>query len=186
MTTNPRTVLAAAALAAFAAAPAANAAAIDAARSQIKFGFTQMNVTADGEFKRFNGDISFDPAKPEAGKATLAIDLATVDAGSSEANDLLKDKDWFDVAHFPKATFSSTSMQAVGAAKFQVTGQFSLKGKAATLVIPFTSKAESGGTWLEGVVPISRTAYKVGEGDWADTGTVADTVQIRFKLFVPR
>jgi polyisoprenoid-binding protein YceI len=162
------------------------AAPIAAGKSKIQFGFTQMGVTADGEFKTFSGDIAFDPAKPDAGKATLAIDLATVDAGSGEANDALKGKDWFDVAHFPKATFTSTSIQAAGAGKFQASGQFTLKGKSANLVIPFTSRADAGGFWLEGTVPISRTAYKVGDGEWSDTGTVADTVQIHFKLFVPR
>jgi polyisoprenoid-binding protein YceI len=145
-----------------------------------------MGVTADGEFKTFSGDISFDPAKPDAGKATLSIDLSTVDAGSAEANDALKGKDWFDIAHFPKATFTSTSIQAAGAGKFQASGPFVLKGKSANLVIPFTSRADAGGFWLEGTVPISRTAYKVGDGEWSDTGTVADTVQVHFKLFVPR
>jgi len=167
-------------------APAlASATAIDATKSQIKFGFTQMGVTADGDFKKFSGDVTFDPAKPDAGKANLTIDLAGADAGSAEANDLIKGKDFFDVAHFPQATFTSTSMQGSGG-KFVVNGQFSLKGKTAPLAVPFTSRADGGGFWLEGTVPISRTAYKVGEGDWADTSTVTDQVQVRFKLYVPR
>ena len=55
-----------------------------------------------------------------------------------------------------------------------------------TIVIPFTTRTDAGGTWFEGSVPISRLAYKVGDGEWADVSTVADTVQIRFKLLVPR
>src|SRR5262249_52883666 len=134
---------------------------------------------------KVSGDVTFDPAKPEGGKANLAIELASVDAGSDEANDLLKGKDWFNVAQFPRATFASSAFAAAGAGKFQVTGQFTLKGKTANLTVPFTSRAEGAGLWLEGTVPISRTAFKVGDGDWADTSTVADQVQIHFKLFVP-
>jgi polyisoprenoid-binding protein YceI len=165
---------------------AAGAAPIDPARSQIKFGFKQMGVAGDGEFHKVSGDITFDPAKPDAGQAKLTIDLAGVDAGSPETNDLLKSKDWFDAAQFPSATFASTSFKASGAGAFQVTGQFTLKGKSAALVVPFTTRSDAAGLWLEGSVPLSRLAYKVGEGDWADVSTVTDSVQIRFKLLVPR
>ena len=33
-----------------------------------------------------------------------------------------------------------------------------------------------------GVLPIKRLAFRIGEGDWADTSMVADDVQVRFKL----
>ena len=39
--------------------------------------------------------------------------------------------------------------------------------------------------WFEGSIPLSHLAYKVGEVEWADIGTLADQVQIRFKIFVP-
>lgn len=167
-------------------AAGAEAAAIDAAHSQIKFGFQQMKVAADGDFRKFSGDVVFDPATPNAAHATLTIDLAGIDAGSAEANDLLKTQDWFDVAHFPAATFTSTGFKPTGAGAYQVSGQFALKGKTGAIVIPFTTRTDAGGTWFEGSVPISRLAYKVGDGEWADVSTVADTVQIRFKLLVPR
>jgi len=52
--------------------------------------------------------------------------------------------------------------------------------------VPFTARGDGGGLWLEGSVPLSRLAYQVGQGEWADTGTLPDPVLIRFKLYLPR
>jgi len=188
MTTNPRR--AAATLGALAlcigVVTATLAAPADPARSQLKFGFTQMGVSTDGEFKKFAADVAFDPAKPEAGKVTVSVDLGAVDAGSSEANEMIRGKDFFDSAKFPKATFTSTAIKAAGAGRFQAEGTLSLKGRTGNVSVPFTARPEGGGLLIEGSVPVSRTAYHVGDGDWADTSTLADAVQIRFKLFVPK
>ena len=97
----------------------------------------------------------------------------------------MKEPDFFDVKHFPSATFTSRSIALVRASQFQARGEFSLKGHRAELVIPFSVRQEAGGLRIEGQFPISRRAYAVGEGQWADTGTIADEVMIRFSLLVP-
>lgn len=154
--------------------------------AEIKFVATQMDVAVDGEFKKFTADVDFDPTKPSLGKINVVIDVATVDTGSSDANELLKGKDFLDAVHYPQATFTSTSITAADAGKFRAKGQFTLKGRSLPLMIPFTVRPEGAGMWFEGSIPLSRLAYKVGEGEWADTGTLADQVLIRFKIFVPR
>jgi polyisoprenoid-binding protein YceI len=164
----------------------AQAAPIDAAHSSVTFVFTQMNVPVEGQFKKFAGDVQFDPAKPEAGKVSISIDLTGTDAGSDDADQTLADKDWFNTARFPKASFTSSQFKALGAGRYQAVGQFSLKGRTAALTIPFTARTDATGQWLEGSVPLSRLAWKVGEGEWADVGTVADAVQIKFKLHLPK
>lgn len=168
------------------AALAAHASPVDTAKSQVKFVFTQMNVAVEGGFKKFSGDVSFDAAKPEAGKATMVVDLSATDAGSPDANDTLKGEDWFNMAKFPKATFTATGFKALGGGKFQAVGQMSIKGKTAALTLPFTARPEANGQWIEGAFPLSRLAWKVGENEWSDVGTVADAVQVKFKLFVPK
>lgn len=173
-------------LALLAAAGIAHAAPVDAAKSSVRFTFSQMNVPVEGQFKKFSADVAFDAAKPEAGKVSIAVDLAGADAGSGDANSALGGKDWFDTAHFPKATFTSTQFKSLGGGRYQAVGQFSLKGRTAALTVPFTVRPDGNGQWLEGGFPLSRLAWKVGEGDWADVGTVADAVQIKFKLFVAK
>ena len=159
---------------------------VDGSRSSIGFTATQMDVSLDGRFSRFTADVDFDPQKPESGRVDLVITVASVATGSTEADDLLKAKEFFDAAHFPQATFASRSIAPAGAGQFQALGELTLKGRRAAISVPFTVRPEAGGLRIDGSVPVSRMAYRVGEGQWADPGTLADQVQIRFSLYLPR
>ena len=54
---------------------------IQAEKSKVTFQYKQMGVAMDGHFKKFNAQLSFDPAKPAAAQAQIEIDLARVDVG---------------------------------------------------------------------------------------------------------
>lgn len=174
------TVAALAGASAAVARPAANQGA------ELKFVASQSEVPVPGEFKRFSADVTFDPAQLASAKVAIVIDVASVSTGSGDADAMLKSKDFFDAADFPRATFTSTSIAADGSGKFTASGPFELKGLKRPLAVPFTVRPDGDGFWFEGSVPVSRLAYKVGEGEWSDTGTLADRVLIEFKLFVPR
>jgi polyisoprenoid-binding protein YceI len=160
----------------------ASAQSLDAGKSSIIFVSKQMNVPTDGKFTKFSAQIAFDPAKPEAGKAEITIDMASFDIGAKDMNDEAKDKSWFDVKNFPQAKFTASSFKVVSGGRYEVTGPLTIKGKTTTVTAPFTVKTDAGATVYEGVFPIKRLAYNVGDGAWKDTDTVADEVQIRFRL----
>jgi polyisoprenoid-binding protein YceI len=158
------------------------AATVDANASKVRFIARQSDVAVEGAFARFSADVDFDPARPQAGKVHVAIDLASTDAGSGDANRLIQGKEFFDVARFPGATFDATTIAANGQGGFVARGPFTLKGHTQELVLPFTVRTDGAGTWLEGGAPLSRLAYHVGEGQWTDTSTLDDEVRIEFKL----
>lgn len=149
---------------------------------EISFVATQDGVPVEGGFEQTRTDVEVDPAKPTGGKISVVIDTASVNTGSADADTMLRGRDFFDVARFPKATFRSTSIVADGAGAFRAIGEFTLKGRTLALVIPFSVRQDGAGIRFEGSVPLSRLAYKVGEGEWSDTGTLADQVLIKFKI----
>ncbi len=155
---------------------------LDPAKSAITAVSRQMNVPVEGKFTKFTGQIAFDPSKPDAGKAEFTIDTASFSIGNAEIDDEAKGKNWFDVKNFPQARFMSTAVKAAGPGRFEVTGPLTIKGKTNTVTIPFTVKADGGAAVYEGVFPIKRLAFNIGEGVWKDTDTVADEVQVRFRL----
>jgi len=64
-----------------------------------------------------------------------------------------------------------------------VAGQLSLKGIAREYVIPVVVRLDASGNRVaEGSFPIKRLQHKVGEGEWADTGTVADDIVVRVRI----
>lgn len=163
-------------------AQAAEFSKVQADKSIIMFVSKQMSVPVEGMFKKFTAHVRINPAKPEAGKAHIEIDLASIDAGGAEANDEVKGKSWFNVAEFPKAEFVSSSVKALGAGKFEAAGKMTIKGKSMEVRAPFTLKEEKGELNIDGAFNLKRLEFGIGSGLWSDTSVVADEVQIKFHV----
>lgn len=155
------------------------------AKSQIRFVTKQMNVPVEGQFKKFDATVAFDPAKPEATKAEFEVDLASIDLGNEEGETEARRKAWLSVDAFPKARFVASSVKSLGAGKFQATGPLTIKGVSQIIVAPFTMTDAAGVRMVEGQFPLKRLQFKIGEGPWSDTDTVADEVLVRFRFALP-
>lgn len=155
---------------------------LQADRSTVSFVFRQMNVPVEGRFKHIKGQIGFDPARPANARAEIDLELTGIDAGSEEANDAVAGKLWFNTKVYPTARFVTTSIRPLGNNRFDVTGKLSIKGRTRDISAPATLRQEAGTAIFEGGFAIRRADFAIGEGDWADFGTVANEVQIRFRL----
>jgi len=151
-------------------------------KSTVTFVFKQMNVPVEGNFKRFNCRINFDPAKPTLAKAEIEIDIASIDAGSDEANDSAGDKVWFNTKMFPVARFVSSSVKPLGDNRFEMAGKMSIKGRTLDAKTSGTFHMEGSNGVFEGSLVLNRGDYGIGEGSWSDFGTLANEVQIKFRL----
>jgi len=176
-----RRVLAGAAAVLFAAALPAFAQ-VDAGKSTVVATSKQMNVPVDGTFKKFSAQLTFDPAKPTAGSANLSIDTGSYDLGDDEYNKQVRGKEWFDSASFPQATFVSTAIAPAGGNQYKVTGKLTIKGKSQVVTVPVAITQQGATQTFDGSLPIKRTAYDVGTGEWKDTSVVADDVVIKFHI----
>jgi polyisoprenoid-binding protein YceI len=150
--------------------------------SALSFVSKQMNVPVEGQFKSFRSKIAFDPAKPAAARAELEIDLASIDAGSKDANDEVAGKAWFNTKEFPVAKFVATSVKPLGGNRFELAGKMTIKGRTQDLTTPVTMRQEGNSASFEGSLVLKRADYALGEGMWADFGTVANEVQVKFRL----
>lgn len=151
-------------------------------KSALSFVSKQMNVPVEGQFKSFRSRIAFDPAKPAAARAELEIDLASIDAGSKDANDEVAGKAWFNTKEFPVAKFVATSVKPLGGNRFELAGKMTIKGRTQDLTTPVTLRQEGNSASFEGSLALKRADYALGEGMWADFGTVANEVQVKFRL----
>ncbi|MBU0543541.1 MAG: YceI family protein [Gammaproteobacteria bacterium] len=161
------------------------AAPIDATQSEVKATFKQFNVPVSGNFKKFTGDVQYDPAKPADTKATLSVDTASYDLGDPEYNKEVAGKDWFDSKNHPQATFVITGVTGTGN-NLQATGDLTIRGIKKPLKFPVKIQTLAGKHTFTGKTQIKRLEYKVGaDGEWGDTSLVADEVVIDFKLVMP-
>jgi polyisoprenoid-binding protein YceI len=97
-----------------------------------------------GRFDSFEGQFSYDPAKPASSKISVQIDTTSISSNHAERDKHLKSKDFLEVSRFATATFTSTSMKASKDGSMTITGVLSLHGIDKNIVIE---------------------AHKIGEGD---------------------
>lgn len=152
------------------------------AKSAVTATFKQMNVPVESPFKKFDIAIDYNAATPDAAKATVNVDTASLDLGEADMNKEVAKKEWFNSAQFPKASFVSTGIKSAGAGKLTVSGKLTIKGKVADVSFPLSVKTEGGKQVFDGALPIKRLAYNIGEGEWKDTSMVADEVTIKFHV----
>ena len=151
-------------------------------QSSLSFVYRQMGAPVEGRFTRYSARISFDPAEPAAAKASLELDLTSTDAGSAEANEELAGKAWFDTKAHPQATFLSEGVRALGDNRYELRGKITIKGRTRETTAPFTFTPKGDAALFEGGLVLKRADFAIGEGVWADFGTVANDVQVRFRL----
>lgn len=165
-----------------AALPAAAQQKLLPAQSSIAFEIKQMGVPVQGHFKKFDAQINFDAAKLASSKVTFTVDIASATLGAPEMDAELPKSTWFNTAKFPQAQFTSSAFKSLGGGKYEVAGKLAIKGQSRDVAVPLAMTQAGATTTASGVLPIKRLAFKIGEGDWADTSMVADDVQVRFKL----
>ncbi len=155
---------------------------VQPAASSIAFRYQQMGVDMDGKFKRFNSQLSFDHAQPAKAKASIDIDLASIDTGASESDEEVAGKAWFNTKAFPTASFVATSVKPLGNQRYSVSGKLSIKGKTQDIVVPasFTPQGKTGS--FDGSITIRRGDFAIGEGAWSKFDIVANEIVVKFHI----
>jgi len=153
---------------------------LDSAKSTITATFTQAGVPVESPFKTFTGRIVYDPANVAASSAELEVVTGSLDIGDEAYNEEVRNKQWFDVATYPKATFKSTAIKTTGQGRFDATGILTVKGKAHTITVPITAKTSKDGLSFDGKFTLSRKAFGLGDPLWEEV--LEDKVGVQFRL----
>lgn len=146
-------------------------------QSRLTFSAVQAGAEFQGQFKRFNANVAFDPAKPAECQFDVTIDVASVDSQDQERDDTLKSADLFDAARFAQARYVSKGCTAKGQ-QFTSNGKLTLRNVTRDVPISFTFDGKA----LKGNAQLKRLDFGVGQGDWKDTEWVANEVKVGFVL----
>lgn len=176
----PLTLAGATALCLWAAAAGAASFRFDAGNSELGFTGDWSGEPVPGLFRRFSGSAEFDPANPLQTRFRTEIEIASLDTDDEQRDEAMRGPDFFDADSHPQALWESTGDCSASGSTLSCPGQLTLKGVTKPAALTITPAADGGG--VEGRAELSRTAFGVGIGDWADTKTIADTVAIHFRL----
>jgi polyisoprenoid-binding protein YceI len=159
---------------------------VQATKNRIDFVFTQMGVPVNGHFKKAKIDLLFDAVAPARSTVKLDLDLGSIDAGSTDANQEVVGKTWFDLKNFPTATFVSSAVKPLGGNRYEMTGKLSIKGKTRDVTTPITVTQKGNTAVFDGGFTLKRLEFAIGDGSWSDTSIVADEVKVSFHVEADR
>lgn len=149
--------------------------------STLGFSAVYMDEAFDGRFARFTPAIRFDPAHLAESRFDVRIALASASTDNQERDDLLVGPDFFDAGSEPEARYVATTFRALGGNRFVAEGELTLNGVTRPVPLTFTWTPGNPAV-LEGQATLKRLDFKVGEGDWADTGLLPNEVTVRTRL----
>ena len=132
------------------AAPAATRWSIDPAHTRVGFGIDAVGYPrTNGVFRKFDGRIDIDFARPELSHVVFRVDANSVDVGSDSFNDYLKSDGYLDSARHPEIDFTSRSVVQVDDKTVRVEGDLTLLGVTRPLSVNVTVQRDPSGKKLE-------------------------------------
>ena len=155
---------------------------VDKAHSKLSFQSAYGPTKFTGAFSGWSAQISFDPKALATSKASVTVDLTSAMTGDDDRDQSLPSGDWFNTPKFPKATFTTTTIKAVGPDLYQAAGVLSLKGVSKPATLNFTLKINGNKAVMAGQAVIDRTQWAVGQGQFQGETPVPHAVTIGVNL----
>lgn len=139
-----------------------------------------------GRFERWTADIAFSPEALDRSKASVSIDMTSARTGDQQRDASLPAPDWFDAATHPKAVFTATKFEHVGADRYIAHGSLNLRGVSKPLDLPFRLTIAGDTAKVSGEAALDRLAFGVGQGDFQATDQIPAKVTVRVELTAKR
>ncbi len=149
--------------------------------SELRFAARYEGEEIPGRFARFYVQITTESAGGAPRTLIVEVAVASADMNDPEINEELSEPDWFDAGSFPVARFESDEIRR-SAEGYYAAGRLRIKGIEQALTVPFTWQLDGRGANLSGSVELSRLAWAVGSGEWANDSRLEDRVQVAYSV----
>lgn len=131
------------------------------ADSAIRFSGTHAGRPLKGNFKRWQAAIRFDPRLPDQSRIVALVETASASDSVPLHDKTLPQREWFDVARHPYATFRSTGLAQLGDNRYELEGTLTIKEHEVQLA-PLTLTVDGAALRIQGEVEVDRAAVDMG------------------------
>jgi polyisoprenoid-binding protein YceI len=110
---------------------------IDAAHSHVGFSVRHLMISnVRGEFTKLSGSVTWDPARPDATRLDVEIDVASINTREEKRDAHLRSADFFDAEQYPTITYRSRGVgRNKGDGHIEVVGDLTIHGVTRVVVL---------------------------------------------------
>ncbi|HWL72182.1 MAG TPA: YceI family protein [Geminicoccus sp.] len=155
---------------------------VDPAASTLTLTIQQGQSPVEARFERFTAEVSFDPAALDQSSVTVTVDLGSFASGDSQRDGQAKGPDFLDAGSAAEAVYRAISFAPLGGDRYQIEAELTLKGVTRALSHEATITVDGDQAHAAGTVPITRTDFGVGTGQFATGTMVGLEVLVAFDL----
>ncbi len=164
---------------------------LDASHSRVGFVARHAMVTkVRGAFNDVSGTGHFDASDPSNSSLSVTIQAKSIDTRNEDRDNHLRSNDFFDMDTYPEITYTSTSVEAVDATTYRVTGDLTIKGVAKPVTVDFEFTGAAVDPFgnhrigLEGTVVVNRKDWGVNWNAALEAGgvLVSENVTLEFEV----
>jgi polyisoprenoid-binding protein YceI len=164
---------------------------IDTIHSGVGFTVRHMVIAkVHGQFTKWSGILDLDPANLAASKVDVKIDAASIDTRDAQRDGHLRSADFLDAEKYPTIEFRSTSIEEVGAKKYKVRGDLTIRGVKREVVLDTVFGGEGKDPWggqrvgFEATTKIDRKEFGLQWNTALEAGgvLVGDTIDIALEI----
>lgn len=138
--------------------------------------------TVTGGFSDWKADILFASNALDRSTIAVNVNLSSVTTSDATASGAIMGADFFNVASFPTARFTSNKITALGGKRYQAAGDLRLKNIQRPLNIIFTLDETGRTARAKGSAMINRLQHDIGD----DSSEIANEVRLSFDFMANR
>lgn len=164
---------------------------VDQSHSNVLFTVDHLVISeVTGYFKVFEGKLTASKPDWSDAKVEFTVDVNSINTDNEKRDNHLRSEDFFDAAHYPKATFTATSMKKVGANKYKLIGDLTIRGITKKVTWDVTFKGQTKDPWgntragFVAETTINRFDYGLKWNNLTETGGLVVGKDVRVRVNV--
>ncbi|HWQ86082.1 YceI family protein [Brevundimonas sp.] len=120
-----------------------------------------------GRFEDWRGSIVLDPAQPEAARASVTVQAASLRMSPAVATRRAVGPAFLDAARHPLIRFELKSLERLGADRYTAHADITMKGRTRSVAFPLDLRISGERAHLAGALTLDRADFGIGtSGPW--------------------
>lgn len=159
---------------------------VNKSSAALTFATSWSGEAINGRFGDWDADVKFSPDDLPNSRIRVTISTHSVSTGDAQRDSTLPGTDFFDTSAHPNAVFTANRIRKTGDNRYVASGTMSLRGVSAPMSVNFRLNIDGDNATVSGNANLDRTTFGVGQGMYADTGSIPAMVRVNFNFTAKR